>query len=77
VGTRAGLEMSLEEKSSCLCRDSNLDRPVVQSVATHYTNRATGSRLYKISLNVFVEGVLCDVRSFLLVTQTKNSSSQA
>jgi hypothetical protein len=31
------LEM-LEEKSSCLCRGSNLDRPVVQSVARHYTD---------------------------------------
>jgi hypothetical protein len=26
---------SLEEKYSCLCRGSNLDRPVVQSVAKH------------------------------------------
>jgi hypothetical protein len=28
----------LEEKSSCLCRESNLDRPVVQSVVRHYTD---------------------------------------
>jgi hypothetical protein len=28
----------LEEKSSCLCRGSNLDRPVVQSVVRHYTD---------------------------------------
>jgi hypothetical protein len=28
----------LEEKSSCLCRGSNLDRPFVQSVARHYTD---------------------------------------
>jgi hypothetical protein len=31
----------LEEKLSCLCRGSNLDRPVVQSVARHYTDWAT------------------------------------
>jgi hypothetical protein len=28
----------LEKKSSCLCRGSNLDRPVVHSVARHYTD---------------------------------------
>jgi hypothetical protein len=28
----------LEEKISCLCRGSNLDRPVVQSAASHYTD---------------------------------------
>jgi hypothetical protein len=27
----------LEEKSSCLCRGSNFDSPVVQSVVRHYT----------------------------------------
>jgi hypothetical protein len=32
---------SLEEKSSYLCRGSNLDGPVVQSVAIHYTDWAT------------------------------------
>jgi hypothetical protein len=31
----------LEEKSSCLCWRSNLDRPVVQSVARPYTDWAT------------------------------------
>jgi hypothetical protein len=34
----------LEQKSFRLCRGSNLDRPVVQSVAKHYTDRATGSK---------------------------------
>jgi hypothetical protein len=28
----------LEEKSSCFCRGSNLDHPVVQSVARHYND---------------------------------------
>jgi hypothetical protein len=28
----------LEEKSFCLCRASNLDRPVVQPVVRHYTD---------------------------------------
>jgi hypothetical protein len=31
----------LEEKSYRLCRVSNLDRPVVQPVARHYTDWAT------------------------------------
>jgi hypothetical protein len=31
----------LEEKSYCLCQGSNLDRPVVQPVARHYTDWAT------------------------------------
>jgi hypothetical protein len=31
----------LEEKSSCLCRGSNLYRPVVESVVRHYTDCAT------------------------------------
>jgi hypothetical protein len=34
----------LEEKSSCLCRGSNLRRPVVQSVARHYNDWATPAR---------------------------------
>jgi hypothetical protein len=32
---------TLEEKSFCLCRESNLDRPVLQSVVRHYTDWAT------------------------------------
>jgi hypothetical protein len=31
----------LEEKSFRLCRGSNLDRPVVQSIVRHYTDSAT------------------------------------
>jgi hypothetical protein len=30
----------LEEKSFCLCRESNLGRPAVQPVARHYTDLA-------------------------------------
>jgi hypothetical protein len=41
----------LEEKDSRLCRGSNLDRPVVQSVAKHYTDWAT--RLTKL-INAYV-----------------------
>jgi hypothetical protein len=44
----------LEEKSSCICRGSNLDRPVVQSVAKYYTDWGTrlltdfrGTRIYR------------------------------
>jgi hypothetical protein len=38
--TRSGLKVS--GKISCLCRGSNLDRSVVQSVARHYNYCATG-----------------------------------
>jgi hypothetical protein len=37
----AGWAQRLEEKSFRLCRGSNLDRPVVQPVARHYTDWAT------------------------------------
>jgi hypothetical protein len=33
VGPRAGLDTEVRGKISCLCRGSNLDRPVVESVA--------------------------------------------
>jgi len=32
---------TLQEKSFCLCRGSNIDHPVVQSVVRHYTDGAT------------------------------------
>jgi hypothetical protein len=35
VGPRAGLDTGVRGKFSSLCRGSNLDRPVVQSVARH------------------------------------------
>jgi hypothetical protein len=43
----------LEEKVSCLCRGSSLDRPVVQSAARHYTdwaNPAHNTHIYIIYL---------------------------
>jgi hypothetical protein len=38
----------LEEKISCLCRGSNLDRPVVQSVARNYTSRNSKYNLFDL-----------------------------
>jgi hypothetical protein len=38
VGPRAGLDAEARGKISCLCRRSNLDLPVVHSVARHYTD---------------------------------------
>jgi hypothetical protein len=38
VGPRAGLDTEARGKSFRLCRGSNLDRPVVQPVARHYTD---------------------------------------
>jgi hypothetical protein len=39
--SRAGLDTQARGQILCLCRRSNLDRPVVQSVARHYTDWAT------------------------------------
>jgi hypothetical protein len=45
VGPRAGLDTEARGKILCLCQGSNLDRPVVQSVARHYTDWATPAPL--------------------------------
>jgi len=36
--SRAGLDTEVRRKISCLCRESNVDRPVVQSIARHSSN---------------------------------------
>jgi hypothetical protein len=41
VGLRAGLYTEIRGKISCLCQGFNIDCPVVQSVARHYTDWAT------------------------------------
>jgi hypothetical protein len=41
VGPRAGLQTEARGNILCPCRGLNLDRPVVQSVARHYTDWAT------------------------------------
>jgi hypothetical protein len=38
VDPRAGLDTEAREKITCLCRGSNPDRSVIQSVARHYTD---------------------------------------
>jgi hypothetical protein len=38
VCSRAGLDTEATGKILCLCRESNLERPVVQPVARHYTD---------------------------------------
>jgi hypothetical protein len=38
VGPRAGLDTEARGKILCLCRGSNPDLPVVQSVVKHYTD---------------------------------------
>jgi hypothetical protein len=41
LGPRAGLDTDDIGKSFCFCRESNLYRPIVQSVVGHYTDWAT------------------------------------
>jgi hypothetical protein len=38
VAPRPALNTEVKEKISCLCQGSNFDRPVIQSVARHYTD---------------------------------------
>jgi hypothetical protein len=44
----------LEENSVCLCRGSNLYRPVVHSVVRHYTDWATPSPLLRSNITVLL-----------------------
>jgi hypothetical protein len=43
VGLRAGLDTEVRGKILCPCRGSNLDRPVVQFIARHYTGELGSS----------------------------------
>jgi hypothetical protein len=45
VDPRSGLDTEVRRKILCPCRGSNLDRPVVQSVARHYTDGANPAPL--------------------------------
>jgi hypothetical protein len=38
VGLTVGLDTEVRGKILCLCRESNPDHPVVQSVVRHYTD---------------------------------------
>jgi hypothetical protein len=54
VGLRAGLDTEVTGKNSCLCRGSNLDRTVVQSVARQYTDCATPASSLRITILIFL-----------------------
>jgi hypothetical protein len=54
VGPRAGLDTEARGKILCLCRGSNLDRPVVQPVARHYTDWATRLTLHHLHFVIIV-----------------------
>jgi hypothetical protein len=55
VGPRAGLDIN-RGKILCLCRGSNPDRPVVQSVVRHCTDWATGLLNRGVPI-IFIMGV--------------------
>jgi hypothetical protein len=58
VGLSAGLDTEARGKLLCLCLGSNLFRPVVQSVARHYTDWATSAPImYSYIHTLFM--VLC------------------
>jgi hypothetical protein len=65
----------LEEKSSCLCRGSNLDHPVVQSAARHYTDWATSPPTSWLCLAQIIlsssEGIYC---IYLLICSLFNNA---
>jgi hypothetical protein len=51
---RLGGPQSRSGKILCLCRGSNLNCPVVQPVARHYTDRATRLTVQRVSLHKFL-----------------------
>jgi hypothetical protein len=53
VGPRASLDTEATGKIPCLCRGSNPDRPIVQSVVRHY------SRLGGVVVSVLATGPKC------------------
>jgi hypothetical protein len=57
VGPRAGLDTEARGKILCLCRVSNLDSPVIQSIARHYTAWATRFLLNRWYLPKSLQGV--------------------
>jgi hypothetical protein len=74
--------LRLEEKSFFLCRGSNLDRPVVQSVARQYTDwatRLTLSSLHSTSLvaSADTRGYVFRSLGFISLTWRRLMLSQA
>jgi hypothetical protein len=65
VGPTAGLDTEARGKISCLCRGSNINRPVVHSVARHYTDWATPAPLMIQSINIFTTCVGLIVNNWL------------
>jgi hypothetical protein len=55
VGPRAGLDTEAREKILCPCRGSNLDHPVVKSVARHYTDWATPAPWFQVDFRNYNE----------------------
>jgi hypothetical protein len=67
VVPRAGLDTETIGKILCSCRESNLDRPVVQLVVRHYTDWATRLVLYSLTsfnLAKILIPALYDVQQF-------------
>jgi hypothetical protein len=60
----------LEENSFCLCRESNSDGPVVQSVVSHYTDWATPA-----PINSLVIGKYSREKADVMWSQTPTSST--
>jgi hypothetical protein len=62
VGPRAGLDTDVRGKILCLCQVSNLDRPVNQSVARHYTDWAT--RLISVNYSNNIRWTVLQIMKF-------------
>jgi hypothetical protein len=72
VGPRADLDTEARGKNHfCLCRGSNVDLPVVLSVATHYTELPQISYLIIISSStVFIRTLAASHRRFVYLVKT-------
>jgi hypothetical protein len=76
----AVLDTEVRGKISCLCRGSNFDRPVVQSVARHHTYWATPAQESTDNKrNIMRNDIFCSsfhFRTFLLLFTTPRSTLQ-
>jgi hypothetical protein len=74
VGLRAGLGKEVRGKILCLCRGSNPDSPVVQSVVRRYSDWATSAPIPAFTCRKWEKSRKPSVRIFGFVTSNRTNS---